>query len=339
MLTLSIVIPAVGSIESLESTLVSVLENRPPQCEIIVVLNRPYADPYELKEEVRFIEAERGTGLPDCANIGVRHAHARVAHVLASGVHATPNWTSAALRHFDNPQVAAVAPAIVDQAEQQVIAGGVRYWAGGSRRVQQCNIAAIAKLSNKSPFAPALSAGFYCKAALQRVGGFTTQLGDELADADLAVALSQAGLQVRFEPDARLIAMSAPEPCESSWRQGLYAERLFWRNAPAVGWWKSLAFHPWTVAARAARSMPSLATLAQLAGRFLACCDVGHYPPRHAQLRSLVAGSKRTTTGTTDPHLRVDASHAARQSSSPTERRAGQSESLPERRPERRIAS
>ena len=38
---LAIVIRAVGSIESLEGTLVSVLENRPADCEILVALDKP----------------------------------------------------------------------------------------------------------------------------------------------------------------------------------------------------------------------------------------------------------------------------------------------------------
>ena len=57
---LAIVISAIGSIESLEGTLVSVLENRPADCEILVVLNRPYSDPYDLQGEVRFV----AIGLP-----------------------------------------------------------------------------------------------------------------------------------------------------------------------------------------------------------------------------------------------------------------------------------
>ncbi len=52
---LAIIISAVGSVESWEGTLVSVLENRPADCEIIVALSQPYADPYDLKDEVRFV--------------------------------------------------------------------------------------------------------------------------------------------------------------------------------------------------------------------------------------------------------------------------------------------
>ena len=57
---LSIVIPVLGDPQQLDDTLLSVLENRPARCEIVVVHNRPYHDPYHLCEEVRFIQAEAG---------------------------------------------------------------------------------------------------------------------------------------------------------------------------------------------------------------------------------------------------------------------------------------
>ena len=64
---LSIVIPVLGNVEGLEDTLVSVLENRPVDCQIVVVLNRPYDDPYDLKDEVCFVEAPPGAGFPRLA--------------------------------------------------------------------------------------------------------------------------------------------------------------------------------------------------------------------------------------------------------------------------------
>ena len=54
---LSIVIPMTTGAGDLEDTLVSVLENRPDESEIVVVLARPYADPWNLRDEVRFVQA------------------------------------------------------------------------------------------------------------------------------------------------------------------------------------------------------------------------------------------------------------------------------------------
>ncbi len=74
---LSIVIPVVGDPRHLDDTLVSVLQNRPDDCEILVVHNRPYDDPYELSDEVRFVEARRGSRLVDCLNVGIAASRAR----------------------------------------------------------------------------------------------------------------------------------------------------------------------------------------------------------------------------------------------------------------------
>ena len=38
-----------GDLKRFEDTLVSVLENQPEQSEVVVVLNGPYDDPYELQ--------------------------------------------------------------------------------------------------------------------------------------------------------------------------------------------------------------------------------------------------------------------------------------------------
>ena len=69
---LSIVIPVLGDSQQLDDTLVSVLENRPANCEILVVHNEPYHDPYHLSDEVQFVEAQCGASMVACieARIG-----------------------------------------------------------------------------------------------------------------------------------------------------------------------------------------------------------------------------------------------------------------------------
>ena len=63
MPSLACIIPVVGSTEGLETTLVSVLERRPEACEVFVVLNVPYHDPYHLQGEIQILQAPRGQGL------------------------------------------------------------------------------------------------------------------------------------------------------------------------------------------------------------------------------------------------------------------------------------
>ena len=125
MLRLSIVIPVLGDPQQLDDTLVSVLENRPANCEIVVVHNRPYHDPYRLSDEVRFIEAERGTALAECLNRGLAASRASVVHVLTCGVEVSAGWADVAFRRFGDPDVAAVGSVVLnrDDPEKAISAG------------------------------------------------------------------------------------------------------------------------------------------------------------------------------------------------------------------------
>ena len=79
---LSIVIPVWGNLHLLEDTLVSVLENRPAHCEIIVVLDGPYDDPYQLTDELSYVLAPSGASLAESANLGIAASEAPVVHLL-----------------------------------------------------------------------------------------------------------------------------------------------------------------------------------------------------------------------------------------------------------------
>ena len=71
---LSIVIPAPSDSAALEATLVSVLENRPADCEIVVSLGFEYADPWNIADEVRL-------GHQAGAEAAVLHAVGRAADI------------------------------------------------------------------------------------------------------------------------------------------------------------------------------------------------------------------------------------------------------------------
>src|SRR5437867_772038 len=97
-----------GNAELMEAGLVSVLENRPSACEVLLVLNGPYGDPYQLHDEVRFIAGPNGATWTESCNLGLEHASGEIVHLLRPGVQVTPDWTNASLRHFHQADVAAV---------------------------------------------------------------------------------------------------------------------------------------------------------------------------------------------------------------------------------------
>ena len=181
---LSCIIPVVGDVRPLESTLVSVLANRPDDCEILVVLNRPYDDPYDLKSEVRFLEANARTGYIGCANLGIRASAAPVVHLLGAGLEVTEGWADAALDRLRDPTVAAVAPIVRhSNGGRQSLTAGVAYLRGGRRtaclQLLNCTVPG-------DPLGPSAAAAFFRKSALLGLGGLPEELGDELADVDFA---------------------------------------------------------------------------------------------------------------------------------------------------------
>lgn len=284
MTRLSCVIPAVGTTQDLETTLVSVLEKRPDDCEIIVVLNKSYADPYGLKDEVRFVEMI-GAGMAACATLGIQISDGEIVHVLAAGVEVADGWVEAALPHFDDPEVAAVTPVVRDAARpERVLAAGVKYYPGGKRGL--CTKLSRTSAGSDDALGPTIDAAFYRKGALAALGdGLPVNLGDGLADIDLSLGLAYAGLRNVVEPECIVFAERLTPAERTGFRAGLFAERLFLRNLPVTGWLPAFVLHGWTVASELLRGLSSGTTLTQLTGRLAAWFTVSDYRLHHHLLR------------------------------------------------------
>ena len=120
---LSIIVPVGNEVSAFEETLVSVLENRPQHCEVIVPHNGQYDDPFDLGDEVRLVVAEGGN-LVDMVMAGARSARGHFVHVLADGLNATPGWTESALAHFQRNDTAAIAPVVRHRSDRRIISAG-----------------------------------------------------------------------------------------------------------------------------------------------------------------------------------------------------------------------
>lgn len=270
MFRLSIVIPALGKLDLLESSLVSVLENRPARSEILVVLNDEYDDPYDLKEEVRFVTAPTGTGLIESVNIGIAACKAPIVHLLAGGAQVTEGWTDAPLARFDDPQIAAVASLVVDGRDNKlVLEAGVEYHPGG-KRLPRLAGETIEQLPTEptTVLGPVATAAFYRKEAVTALGlPFDPTVGDVLADVDLALRLRAAGHQAVFEPASRVCYTPDQNASDRSFTLARAMERLFWRHAGSVGWFRSLSAHGLLVAAESSRCLIQPTNVSHLAGR------------------------------------------------------------------------
>ena len=263
---LSIVIPLLGDAEQLDDTLVSVLENRPPHCEVIVVHNEPYDDPYQLADEVRFVAAPRRATVAECLNVGLSASRAPVVHVLACGVEVAPGWTDAAVRRLGDAQVAAVAAMIVSRHDAtKVVSAGIGYrsegvaWTIGWGK-------AVADPIDGELCGPDIAAAFYCRSALEAIGGFSRQAAASLAGVDAALGLRRLDFHCVFEPQCVVVADNTSDD-KIGFRFGRDAERLFWRWSSTGGLIGSLLGHVAMVVGECAIAVCRPSMLAQLAGR------------------------------------------------------------------------
>jgi hypothetical protein len=296
---LSIVIPVANGVERLEETLVSVLENRPETCEVIVVHPRCYDDPYNLGDEVRFVESARRANLVELANLGIAAAQSEIIHFLACGALVEEGWAEPALAHFDQPDVCSVTPAVLHFADPtRLAAAGVAYGWGGRRIVVgRGRRFAAAYRPPREPIGPTLAAAFYRASALATVGGLAQVVGDRFADLDVALTLDAMGYRTVFEPACHVrAAASLVTPGSGLGAAGWGAERCYWRHASLRCWPDILVAHPLLMIAE---------TLADLArcrrprfiGRLAAVCcaarDLRHHDPAGYPARSSLPNEAR----------------------------------------------
>lgn len=268
MSRLSIVIAAWGSRAELEATLVSVLENRPEACEIIVALNEPYADPYDLSDEVRFLELPAKTGLVDAWNETLTLCRGAVVHFLACGATVDRDWVTHALSAFDDRRVAAVVPTVAQGTDRgQAAVSGWRFSRGGACR--PLALPAVAEPREAVWEGATSVAAFYRRAALRPAGPvFDASLEAEIASLDLCLRLAQAGHKVVLQPNSRVATDRVlREPAAR------HSERLFWRHAACRGWLGSAAAHVALVTGEFCRALPRPRALTVAIGRLVGACQ------------------------------------------------------------------
>ena len=250
MSRLALIIPVVGSTEGLESTLLSVLECRPDDCEVIVATSVPYDDPYKLQGEIQILPCRRARGSWTVANRAIATTTAPIVHILAVGAQATDGWADRAAKHFDNPCVAALVP-FVHNAEnpQSLLAVGVSYLGHGRQQVCR-NVNACEQI-----IGPQLRAAFYRKSVIDAIGGIPSRVGDALAEVDLALVLSKAGWQIALEPACKVLTQQADVSPPAGFRSARSSQRLYWRHFDHDGIAGLLA-HPFVQLADVVRTRP-----------------------------------------------------------------------------------
>jgi hypothetical protein len=310
---LSIIIPCLGGAAEFDGTLVSVLQNRPADCEVLVVHSEPYGDPYGLSQEVRFIRVA-GESLVQLANSAIEMATGEILHFVGCGLEVPEGWTEPALCHFADAEIAAVSPVVLDAESKKLIAAGVRYSLGGTRQV-----AADGRLLSPGSgrlrakiLGPTLTAAFYRRDVLASLDGFDPGVGDCLAEIDMALAIQSLGRLHLCEPASRLIQTTDPRAAiaQPGFSLGRAAERIFWRYARRRGMAASLSMHLFTVAADTACRATSLSSLTSLCGRAFSLLEFGAV--QRSEQRLHVASERLAELATLRATIKMPAKRAAK---------------------------
>lgn len=278
MARLTIILPALGTDSQLEETLVSVLQNRPDDCDLLVAHLGPYADPYDLAEEVNFLELPEKTGLLPALDAAIEAADSDYVHILAPGAEVEEGWTEAALTHFRNALVAAVAPATTIRGASTTYQGITTGWAGSS---QLC-------LPGNSASGPAWWSAFYRRQAVIDCGGFDAEIGPALADLDLALTLRRLGYRTESEPQSRITLNDLPAiDSPTAWEAARAAERFHRRHGAEQGWWGAWIGYPSAIAGEIFGGLTNGRAAMSIAGRISGYLEGDHAKNYDARLATM----------------------------------------------------
>lgn len=200
MPNLSLIVPHRGNDTRFEETLVAILENRPEESEVIVVHDGAYQDPYQLSDEVVFVETDRSLPLPHLLNEGLMASFAPIIGFVVDGTMVSKHWADDAMDALESDtDLASVAipTAIGGQTTYGVdgrsLNNSLRLKKGAIHQRRQREICA----------ASGLTCGLFRRSVLLALGGLqgTTLTA---AEYDLAVAFSQLGLESECDTDVQV---------------------------------------------------------------------------------------------------------------------------------------
>ena len=224
----SVVVPAYNEAVGIEAAIRSIDASAWPNFEILVVDDGSSDNTAELAEglgleRVRVLRKPNG-GKPSALNHGMRHAAHDIIVMVDGDTILEPETVPRLVEKFSDPSVGAVAgnPKIGNrqflarlQASEYLISSSLE------RR-----ILAPASMITTIPGA----VGAWRRAALQEVGGVSTETLAE--DTDLTVAIARGGWRVEYAPHARAWT-EAPSTLKS-----LYRQRLRWTFGTLQVLWK-----------------------------------------------------------------------------------------------------
>jgi GT2 family glycosyltransferase len=264
---LSIVIPSHRRADLLRACLRSVTRHSPANAEVIVIDDHsPNGVVSKAAAEftgVRVLRLGDRRGFCAAVNAGIRAARHPIVELLNDDTEVEAGWAAAALGHFHDPAVAAVAPLVlfwpggppgvarIDSAGDHYYPGGVYAKRGHGQLLTE------PYLTSGRVFGASASSAFYRRDWLLHVGSFPESFGAYFEDVDVSFRLRRAGGVIAFEPAARVLHHGSASHGRPSGalleQQSRNEERVFWRNVPAANLPLALPLHLAVLAAKAWR--------------------------------------------------------------------------------------
>jgi len=185
---LSIIVPFQRDEAALESTLLSVLEAKTDDHELILVHSGEYSDPYQLgDDEAVVIETELGLSIADQLNVAAASARSPFVQVLLPGTQVEVGWSDASIERLQDPQVHAVCVPVLDTNS------GDRLFGLDGRELPHRRLAKKAKSSG----GPILAGTILRRKSVLKMGGWFGAVHQDLIDLELALLMN--ALELRFE--------------------------------------------------------------------------------------------------------------------------------------------
>ncbi len=267
---LSVVVPSHNRADLLGCCLASVLRHAPGGTEVVVVDDGSpsgavsdavvaWSGDHATTCVVRVLRRPERGGFCVAANAGLRAATHPIVELLNDDTEVEAGWAEAALKWFDDPTVAAVAPLVLRRSRSErptIDSAGDRYFLGGVAAKRGSGRAVGPEHLQPCPvFGASASSAFYRRETVLAVGGFPEHFGAYFEDVDLSFRLHRGGGRILCEPAARVwhhVSASYGRPSDALLeQQARNEERVFWRNLPGRALLRALPLHLAVLAAKA----------------------------------------------------------------------------------------
>jgi GT2 family glycosyltransferase len=285
--SLTIVIPSHNRSDLLARCLASVRRHAPSDTEVLVVddasPNCSASSTARAFAGVQVIRFERRRGFCAAVNAGIDAARHSIVELLNDDTEVSASWVQAALTHFADTRIAAVAPLVLRGTpgdEPPVIdSAGDRYFLGGiAGKRGHGQPLSRHYLQSGEVFGVSASSAFYRRQALLDIGAFPEEFGAYFEDVDVSFRLHWAGHRLVYEPASRVwhrvSASHGRQARRLLQQQSRNEESVFWRNLPSHELVRALPWHAAVLTAKAYRRWQLGELLPFLFGRFQAFADM-----------------------------------------------------------------